>query len=198
MKACTIPRRLALLLPFALANCGDGDDGDYATFAPLRYDYLPPIQVNVASIDIQQRFIPAGVAPDVSAADPAPPVQVLREMGQDRVKAFGTSGKAVFAIDNAALTQNNDVIHGDFAVSLTIYDDDGAQKGFATAHVERTHTGEVKSLRRVLYDMTKAMMDDMNVEFEYQVRRNLKPFLTSATAPDAPVQQDPLNQPPTN
>jgi hypothetical protein len=193
-----ITRRLALLLPFALTACGDDEESDDTAFAPLRYGYLPPIQLNVASIEIQQRFIPGGVAPDVSASDPAPPVQVLHDMGQDRLQAFGISGKAVFAILNAALTRVDDVIRGEMAVSLTIYNNDGVQQGFAEAHVDRTHTGDVKGLRRVLYDMTKAMMDDMNVEFEYQVRHNLKPFLTTATAPDAPVQQDPLNQPPTN
>jgi hypothetical protein len=46
----------------------------------------------------------------------------------------------------------------------------------------------------VLYDVTKNMMVDMNIEFEYQIRHNLKNWLTSTTAPDTPVQQAPLNQ----
>ena len=48
----------------------------------------------------------------------------------------------------------------------------------------------------MLYDMTKAMMSDMNVEFEYQLRHNLKDYLTSPAAPDTPVEQAPLEQPP--
>jgi len=39
------------------------------------------------------------------------------------------------------------------------------------------------------------MMDNMNVEFEYQVRRNLRAWLTSAAAPDTPVEQKPLDLP---
>jgi hypothetical protein len=41
--------------------------------------------------------------------------------------------------------------------------------------------------------MTKSMMNDMNIEFEYQIHRSLKSWLTSAAAPEAPVQQAPLD-----
>ncbi|HEX2941339.1 MAG TPA: hypothetical protein VHO91_09850, partial [Rhodopila sp.] len=86
-----------------------------------------------------------------------------------------------------------DVISGTFEVSLSILDDTGARLGYATAQVHSEHTGPVDNLRATLYDMTKSMMSDMNVEFEYQIRRNLTAFLTSSTAPDTPVQQQPLD-----
>ena len=41
-------RRFVLLLPLALAMCGEEEE---PVFAPLRYNYLPPIPLNVASID---------------------------------------------------------------------------------------------------------------------------------------------------
>ena len=53
MPAVFLTRRLALLLPLALAACG-GDEQE--VFEPLRYNYLPPIQLNVASIAIEQRL----------------------------------------------------------------------------------------------------------------------------------------------
>ena len=190
-----LARRSVLMLPLMVAACGDDDEAPAAYFEPLRFGYLPPIQLNVASIDIQQRFIPAGVPPDVTASDPAPPIEALRAMANDRLQAFGTANKATFAILDASLTRTNDIIRGEFAVSLVVADNDGKQAGFAQAHIERTRTGPVTNLRQVLYDMTKAMMDDMNIEFEYQVRRNLKDWLTNTAAPDTPVQQDPLEQP---
>ena len=38
-------------------------------------------------------------------------------------------------------------------------------------------------------------MSDMNIEFEYQIRKSLKPWLTSDAAPPTPVEQAPLDQP---
>ena len=44
--------------------------------------------------------------------------------------------------------------------------------------------------------MTKTMMDRMNVEFEYQVRRSLASWLLTAGSVPAPVEQQPLTQTP--
>jgi hypothetical protein len=191
MQARHLTRRFVLLLPLAIAACGG--DGDELGFAPLRFNDLPPIQLQVASIAIEQRFIPAGVAPDVSFRDPAPPIEVLKAMANDRLQAFGTANKAVFAILDASLTRDNDLVTGSFAVSLTILDDNGTQLGFAEARVQSRHTGRIDDIRPVLYDITRALMSDMNIEFEYQIRQHLKPWLTTGTAPAAPVEQAPLD-----
>jgi hypothetical protein len=191
MPAGYLTRRCALLLPLVLAACGGGEEEQ--AFEPLRFNYLPPIQLNVAKIDIEQRFVPAGVPPDVSGEDPVPPVAALRAMAADRLQAFGTANRAVFAILDASMMRTGDVIRGTFAVSLTIVDDSGAQLGFAEARAEARHSGPADHLRAVLYDMTKSMMNDMNIEFEYQIHRSLKSWLTSAAAPDTPVEQAPLD-----
>ncbi|HET6609147.1 MAG TPA: hypothetical protein VFG62_20910 [Rhodopila sp.] len=192
----SLSRRAILALPLLLAACGDDEAPDAPNaFPPLRYDYLPPIQLNVASIDVQQRFIPAGVPPDVSSSDPVQPVEALKAMAHDRLQALGTTNKAVFAITDATLSRVNDSIRGSMSVSLTIYNPDNAQAGYATASVERTHAGLDGSLAQTLYAMTKTMMDDMNVEFEYQIRQNLKDWVTTATAPDVPVEDTPLDRP---
>ena len=191
-----LSRRAILTLPLLLAACGGDDSSESANaFPPLRYDYLPPIQLNVASVEIQQQFIPSGLPPDVTAADPVQPIDALKKMANDRLQALGTSNKAVFAILNASLTREDDVIRGTLSVSLTIYDGNNAQQGYAIATVDRSHSGDIDNLGKALYAFTKALMNDMNVEFEYQVRRNLKNWLASSAAPDTPVQQDPLDQP---
>jgi hypothetical protein len=187
-----VSRRFALLLPLVLTMCGEEPQ---PVFEPLRYNYLPPIQLNVASIEVQQRFIPSGIAPDVSMQDPVSPIDALKAMANDRLQAFGTSNKAVFAILDASLTRNGDDLTGVFDVSLTILDDTGAQLGFAEARVEGHHTERIRNIRSVLYEMTKSMMSDMNVEFEYQIRRSLRAWLTTDTAAPTPVEQAPLDQP---
>jgi hypothetical protein len=136
------------------------------------------------------------VPPDVTNQDPVAPIDALKAMANDRLQAFGTANKAIFAILDASITRENDTVTGSFAVSLAILDDSGAQTGFAEARVQSRHSGRIKDLRPVLYDMTKSMMNDMNIEFEYQIRRSLKAWLTSTVAPDTPVEQAPLEQPP--
>jgi hypothetical protein len=193
MQAGFLTRRSALLLPLVLAACGGEEQ---RVFEPLRYNYLPPIQLKVASIAIEQRFVPSGIDPDVSGMDPVPPIEALKAMANDRLQAFGTSNKAVFAILDASLIRQDDGVNGSMAVSLTLFDDNGVQLGFAEARVQSRRTGVSGNLAPMLYDMTKAMMSDMNIEFEYQLRHNLKDYLATPAAPDTPVEQAPLEQPP--
>jgi hypothetical protein len=60
--------------------------------------------------------------------------------------------------------------------------------------VSRVHTGHIDDMAAMLYDMTKDMMDTMNVEFEFQLRRSLRDWLAAPGAARAPVQQEPLIQ----
>src|SRR3954449_139928 len=106
------------LLPLLLAACGGRSQRLYP---PLHYGHLIPLRLNVAALQIEQRYVPSGVAPDVSQLDPMPPVQALRNMAADRLQAFGSSGKAVFVIQEASLIRQRDTILGGFGVQLDIY-----------------------------------------------------------------------------
>jgi hypothetical protein len=185
-----LTRRASLLLPLLLVACGSHERTDFPT---LRYSYLRPIRLNVASISIEQPFRPTGVAPDISQLDPAQPADALRAMAQDRLKPYGTSGRAVFVIQDASLTRRDDVINGSMRVRLEIYNGDNTLAGFAEASATAQHTGRVSDLRDTLYEMTKSMMDNMNVEFELQVNNSLHDWLASDTAAPAQVQATPLD-----
>lgn len=188
-----LTRRASLLLPLLLAACGGEEEPQI--YPALRYAYLPPIRLNVATIEVQQRFIPSGVSPDVTQIAPVRPADALRAMAEDRLQAFGSSGRAVFSILDASLVRHRDVIDGAMAVRLDIYGPDNARVGFAEARVTRQHTGDPDPIRKTLYEMVKAMMDSMNVEFEYQVRRVLRSWVTTGTAAETPVEQTPLGAP---
>lgn len=191
MPVARLSRRASLLLPFLLAACG----GEPRQYKPLRYGYLPPIRLNVAQIQVRQDFVPLGVDPDVSQLDPVQPSDALRQMAEDRLQAFGVAGRAVFVILDASLVRREDTITGMMSVRLDIYTSDNKRVGYAEARVSRQHTGHVDDIHQTLYDMTKQMMDAMNVEFEYQVRRSLRDWLVTGTAPASSVQQQPLTTP---
>jgi len=185
-----LTRRSTLLLPWVLAACGGHEERE---FLPLHYNYLEPLRLNVAAVQIEQRFVPSGVAPDVSQLDPFPPVAALRNMAADRLQALGPAGQAVFVILDATLIRLKDTINANFAVELNIYTAPNVRAGYADASVTGTYTGDLDDLPGKLYDITKSLMDRMNVEFEFQVRRSLHGWLLPGGAPTAPVRQQPLN-----
>lgn len=191
MPARLLSRRLSLLLPLALAACG----GPPPSYPPLRYDYLPPIRLNVATVEVRQDYVPSGVAPDVSPLDPVQPVDALRQMAADRLKPFGPAGRAVFVIQNASLIEGGDAITGTFAVRLDIYTSANNRVGYAEARVARVHSGHVDDIHPLLYDMTKQLMEEMNVQFEYQVIHSLRDWVATVPAVPGAVQQQPLEAP---
>ena len=185
-------RRALLLLPLWLATCSQ----ERSDFPPLHYSYLPPIRLAVSDVEVETRFVPSGVPPDVTTLDPVRPSDALRAMAEERLQAYGGPARAVLAITNASLVQRDDVIDGALAVELSIYGPNGARLGFADANVARQHTGHIDDLRGTLYDMTKQMMDAMNVELEFQINRHLHDWLVSGAAMPRPVQQQQLEMPP--
>lgn len=185
-----LSRRAALSLPLLIAACGDDEPAPppvRASFPPLRYDYLPPLHLNV------QRVVTAGdyVTPtgDDEAGDPSM-VDTLNAMARDRLKPVGTGGVATFRILTASITRHRDRLDGVLAVRVDVQDADGGNSGFAEARATASHSGPVSDLRATAYDMLKTMMDGMNVELEYQLRNKLRAWVVDPPA-EAPAPVDP-------
>ncbi len=189
---------LALLPALALAACSHEAAGP--SYPLLRYNYLTQLHLSVASIDINDSWVPESQA-DVARLSPEPPEDALKQMARDRLIAAGNSGQAVFKIEDASIRREGPWLYGHLAVQLSITGGNNQPSGFAEAAVARNvavpEEGGDTALRQTLYDMTKAMMDNMNVEFEYQVRKSLRDWLQdtspSSTAIPPPVEEKPLN-----
>ena len=186
-----LPRR-SVLLGLLVVGCAGETEPPPQTFAPLDFSYLLALRLNVATLEIRQNFVPSGQPPDLSQDDPVPPAAALRLMAEQRLKAVGTSGRAVFVINDASLAQEPGAIVGTMAVELDVYTSANTRAGFAQAMVTRRLTGPVPDLQAALYQFTRQMMDQMNVEFEYQVRHSLSDWLLPASAVPPPVEQAPL------
>ena len=181
-----------------LGGCADDEPAAPPSFAPLTYGYLRPLRLNVGSIEISDGAVATPEAHDVAAQSPASPVDTLRQMARDRLIAAGTSGRAVFSIEQASIAANGPTLDGLFKVRLDIYSSNGREAAFAEAAVARRSgslddDGE-NATRMALYGLTKQMMNDMNVELEFQLRRALGDWLQTSDAP-TPVQQEPLAAP---
>lgn len=186
-------RSILVLLPLVAAGCGGGDALPARdSFPPLSFGYLTPLRLNVASIE-EAPPPPPGPLDD---SNPAPPAQALLRMAQDRLSASGTLGRAVFTVDEASIVRRGGGLDGSLAVHLDVLTSEGSRAGFAEARVSRRAEG-IGDLRTALYDITTQMMQDMNVEFEFQVRQSLRDWLQVATTapPPPPVEQQPLGAP---
>ena len=193
-----IARRFVLMLPLLAAACED--EGTPQSFPLPSYSFLTPIRLNVASVEIDDRSPPA-TGNSVEQISPLRPSDALKQMANDRLVAAGSAGRAVFVIDQASLQRSEGGIDGLLAVHLDVYAGAGGDRsGFAEARVarRRTSTDTGEDSRTVLYNFTVQMMNDMNVEFEYQVKRSLRDWLqgTAGSAPPPPpVQSEDLSPP---
>ncbi|MBV1837218.1 hypothetical protein KUA11_08350 [Acetobacter estunensis] len=183
-----LPRLSFLVLSLAAVSALPGCSSDttaVTSFPPYQYDYLSQLQLNVATMRVVNDATPGAVPGDEATDAPIPPAQALTQMAQDRLIAAGQSGSAVFTIDRASILHDaGGTLSGQMDTHLDITSATGQKVGVVEAHVKRDmkpdlSKGDADS-RANLYELTRQMMQDMNVELEYQIRNNLKDWLVDA------------------
>ncbi len=184
-----------------LAACGGGGQPT-PDFAPPDYSYLTKLRLNVGTLTIEDHAAQGADPNDLGPTAPVPPDQALQQMAHDRLVAAGNSSSAVFTIDQASIVgTGGGAMDGHLAVHLDILTADGGHAGYAEAHVLRKFVPGAATpddgTRAELYGLTRQMMQDMNVELEYQVQRSLRDWLVDASgAPVAGTVEQQTLQPP--
>ena len=189
-----IRRRQALLLPLPLlaAACSGGEAPVTRLRRPEGYAWLTPLRLNVAGLD----FPPPQPGAVIRADPPAPlvPATEVERMGRDRLSAAGTTGRAAFTVETATLTRSrqsggmftdaSERLDCVLRCRLTILSADGQQLAFAEAEARRgavMNLGGGNTAAGNAEDVVGKAMDDLNVEFEVQVRRNLRDWVQETT-----------------
>ncbi|MBE9606554.1 hypothetical protein IAI18_16945 [Acetobacteraceae bacterium H6797] len=198
VSRAALTRRAALLLPIAAAACASDPPPPPPTQPD--YSYLSPLRLNVLDIEI----MPPENSAQVLVSQPAPliPAELMQKMARQRIQAVGSSGKARFIVETATLTRTElsggSAIFGRSAPQrlavmlrcrLEVLGNEGRRVGFAEAEVRRTQTlpdnNSQSDIVRAADSIVRQAMDDLNVEFEFQVRRTLRDWLMEG-APSAP------------
>lgn len=199
--ALAIDRRAALLGLLATAACGGRQQPlpvAVPAAGPPSYAYLLPLRLAVGRIEIVPASDPA--ATRVMPPAPLSPSMVVTAMAQDRLSAAGGPGSARFRTQVATLTRESAGSGGVFTDAterltcvmrcrLEILSDEGTPAGFAEAEVRRTATrpaGNPTERAQSAEEIVRLAGDDLNVEFEYQLRRNLRSVLRAPPSPDTP------------
>ncbi|MGG5811501.1 hypothetical protein [Falsiroseomonas sp. CW058] len=200
--------RLSALLP--LGACAGGGREEPATLAPLvtGYRYLTPIRLNIAEVEVAD---PAPGAVRVSEPAPVRPEAEMRRMAEERLVPMGTEGTARFTIAAAQFGRERLAPQGGLGgffggepgerltcrllCRLEILSAEGRRTGFVEAEARRSRTlpdGTSPAARtRAAEEVVRQAMEELNVEFEFQIRRTLRAWLVEgAAAPPAPAAPD--------
>lgn len=194
-------RRAFLALPL-LAACANGQPaGPFVPPGPPSYGHLTPLRLKVGTLELQEAG--AGTAFFVDQSVPLQPAAVMLRMAQDRLSAAGGPGKARFLIQTASLTRESGASGGVFSPAsetfrcvmrcqVEIISAEDATLATASAEATRVATGSVRDggERAALAERAvKLAGQDLNVEFEYQLRRHLRAWLQLVAAPGESLPQ---------
>jgi hypothetical protein len=172
-----LPRRgvLAALVPAAAAACGSTPPPE-PPLQPISYSYLIPLPLNVGSLRIDEAN-PAAQPGDTGALLSPTPAEAVRIMGRDRLSAVGTGGQAVFQVTRASLVRAGNVLTCQLACRVEVTGAEEGQRGFVEANARASVSGADATRPQAAERLLRRTMDGLNVEFEYQVKRNLRAWL---------------------
>ncbi len=159
----------------------------------ITFAHLPAIAMDVASIEIENRFSASLAAPHVEHRVPVAPATALAQWAKDRLKPVGKTGKLKLIIEDARVTETllarDKSLKGnftkqqshryDFSVSaaLVLSDAGGSERGTASTATSRSITVRedlsLNDWERTLFDATDRLLGDFNTEMEANLRRHL-------------------------
>lgn len=197
---------VALAGALLLAGCGDDTaEPPSATVAPspaaapLSYDYLTKLPLDVSDVVVNDSWMPApGNGEHVENLATHRPVEALARMVHDRLVASGGQGRAVVTIEDASLVRSPGQLVGTFSVQIAFDGVPGETPPPVTAAVSGTRTLSSDASEAATADtLMGQLMDQMNVELEYQIRHQLADRMTGNASPvPEAVQSQSLAPPP--
>lgn len=184
---------LALLAALPLTACELQMAGE--KYAPIVFSDSPPLQLDVARIEVVEKFKPPLTQPHVEHLAPVPPAHALRNWARQRMQPGGATGVATFTIVDASVTQDplqkttglKGLVTTDQAARLQVLlkariDVDGPRgQGFAEASAMRSKTVPenltIAERDAALHALVTATVKDLDAALEKNARAHLRAFL---------------------
>lgn len=165
-------------------------------FPKLTFTHLPPFRLDAQTLDIVDGFR-ATNGDDVASGMPVPPAVAARQWANDRLVPVGDSGSVVFTITEASVIETrlpratgvrgmvtndqSERYDGKLAAKISIQNPARQRSGEVSAEATRSRTvPENLSLNerdRIWFEISEALINDLNKELEQAVNQFLQPFL---------------------
>ena len=186
---------LAAVMFGTIAACQTPDPEP--TYPELSYGHLGTIPLDVARIEVVLAYAPPAKKPNVEHLFPVSPLSVAERWIADRLRAAGRTGVARATITQASVVEvvldrtrglrgvftidPSERYDGVIEIDIRILGDDGREKAAVLSRAERSRTvAEGVSLNdreRVWFEMTEAMMNDLNTSLQRQINQYLRAFI---------------------
>jgi hypothetical protein len=188
---------LASILPVVFLLTGCATEVQKPGFSQISFEHLQPISLNVARIEVENRYVSPTTRPNVEHEFPVSPAAVASNWGRDRLRAVGQSGVARVVVRRASVVEvplkRTTGVTGAFTrdqserydaiidMMVELRDADGNVRVTAesTAKRSRSVSENVSLIERekIWFEMTETMMSDLNTALENQVRIHMKEWI---------------------
>ena len=178
-----------------LAGCAT--DVEKPGFPQISFAHLQPISLNVARIEVENRYISPATRPNVEHEFPVSPAAAASNWGRDRLRAVGQTGTARVIVRRASVIEvplkRSSGLKGAFTrdqserydaiidMVVELRDAGGNVRVTAESTAKRSRSvSENVSLNdreKVWFTLTEEMMADLNTALENQIRIHMKEWI---------------------
>lgn len=180
---------------FFLAGCAT--DLRKPGFSHLSFAHLRPISLNVARIEVENRYVSPAMHPNVEHKFPVSPAAAASNWGRDRLRAVGTGGVARVIVRRASVvevplkrtlglkgaftrdqSERYDAII-DMMVELRDTNGNVRVSAESTAKHSRSVSENISinDREKIWFELTEMMMADLNTTLENQIRIHMKEWI---------------------
>jgi hypothetical protein len=166
-------------------------------YPDISYVHLSKIRLDVARIDVVREYVSPGHPPNVEHLFPLRPADVAERWARDRLEAGGADGSARVAIKQASVvevplprtggiqgaftTEQSERYDGVIEMSLEVARPSDGRRGEVSSRASRSRSvpenASLNDREKVWFEMTEAMMNDVNGSLERQIREHLGAFV---------------------
>jgi hypothetical protein len=189
--------KTACLAFVAIVVAGCAAEVQKPGFPQISFAHLQPISLNVARVEVENRYVSPAARPNVEHEFPVSPAAVAMNWGRDRLRTAGASGVARVVVRRASVVEvplkRSEGVKGLFTrdqserydavidMMAEIRDKAGNVRVTveSTAKRSRTVSENISPIKRekVWFEMTEAMMSDLNMALENQMRIHMKDWI---------------------